>query len=211
MHLKETLDSTRKLRWTRGWDHFNLKWGSSSSSQNPKTAHGTTQQCMTKQKSHVSVTHTRWTTRTTGRRKREKEGDLRTQTTSDKNTQQCVRSPKHQHSPEMQNHFPSKFSASLLSSSRGRTMLSYHFVTVQLPPVSFRGVTAPFFSLVSSSLLHKIHNSGCSTLQRAEFYSHLSNSSNSLGFVFTRMIILATKNLHFKRHVSSMTHSTCVN
>lgn len=75
--------------------------------------------------------------------------------------------------------------------------------TLKLPSGSFRDFIAPFFSwLFSYNLLHKLSGFGCSTLQRAEFYSYLSNSSDSLGFVFTMMIILAQKNLH----LTAMSH-----
>lgn len=67
----------------------------------PKTPHGTTWQCRRKQNFHVPVIHTRWTGRTAGGRKGEKEGDLSKET----KTQQCTRSLKYQYSLEMQNHF----------------------------------------------------------------------------------------------------------
>lgn len=83
------------------------------------------------------------------------------------------------------------------------TTLCISLWTLKLPSGSFRDFIAPLFLwLFSYNLLHKLSGFGCSTLQRAEFYSYLSNSSDSLGFVFTMMIILALKNLH----LTAMSH-----
>lgn len=58
-----------------------------------------------------------------------------------------------------------------------------------------------FFMAFSPSVLHKAHSSGCSPLQRAEFWSYLSGS---LGFVFTMRTPRHTE--HFRSYVSSLTH-----
>lgn len=161
-----------KLRSTILWDGLNHKWKSLSSKPDhvlrlkSKTPRGTTWQCRRKQNFHVPAIQARWTGRTTGGRKGEKEGDLSTQSFAEKNTQQCAGSLKYQYSLEMQNTSEQvHFEPSVLFRKKDHTL--HFFINSQalFRDSGFRDFTALFFSwLFSYHLLHKLSDFGCSTL-----------------------------------------------